>query len=122
MFFFHNLLQTRSDYEFAEILCAIVTLALLIIFFALIVKSHDMFVDYYSFTIPKIFVGIVLAVAVICGLHFNTQKMNVTKLNIKEGYTIFINGVEVDADTINIDEYSNIKVDDKNQYIIITVE
>lgn len=41
---------------------------------------------------------------------------------IENGYVIYINGTEVSANTINIEEYSNITIDKENQFIIITLD
>lgn len=117
-----NFALSRSECEFAESICTIFALIAVIVFFVLIAKSHLTFEDYHPYTFPKFIVGIIWVASIIFGLVFNNEKTNVTQQNLQNGYRVFINGIEVDADTIDIKQYSNIKVDDENKYIIITVK
>lgn len=39
-----------------------------------------------------------------------------------QDYVVYVNGQEVDADTVRIEGFRDVKVDDDNKYIIITVD
>ena len=111
-----------TTFEVIELSLALYAIFLLIVFFILVCKSHSHYVNYDKFTVPKLIVGIFIFCTCLSGIYIYEKRDDALLRNIESGYIIYINGIEVDADTIDINEYSNIKVDDKNQYIIITVE
>lgn len=110
-----------TTWEVLALAASLYAVFLISLLFILIHKSHDLESDYDKFTIPKIIVGIFLLFTCLSRLYICEIKEEVLLKNIESGYFIYLNGIRVEADTIDIMEYSNIKVCDEKKYIIITV-
>jgi len=69
-------------------------------------------------------IGMVLMIVGPCTISYinDTKQQEKIEEDVESGYSVYINGEEVAADTIDIDSYSNIVIDDENKYIIITVD
>lgn len=67
-----------------------------------------------------LFFGGAVVVFFVGALFLENLEQQMEQEAIQQGYIIYINGVEVEANTINIEEYDNVKIDDENGYIIIT--
>lgn len=75
------------------------------------------------------FLLLIMGFVIICGLHdYNTKEIQKIRAESKielenaleNQYEIYVNGIKVDINTIDIDAYDSIKIDDENKYIIIT--
>ena len=67
-----------------------------------------------------VFIGIIAIVGCIffCAI---AKKQNIVKTPswyIEKGYTIYLDGIEVDSEKINVNAY-NYKADDENKYLIL---
>ena len=49
------------------------------------------------------------------------EKKKACDILMQQGYKIFINGMEVDYSTIDMEKYNNFSIDNEKKYIIITV-
>ena len=75
------------------------------------------------------FLCLVIGLTIVCGLcNYSTKEMQKIRAESKmelenaleNQYEIYVNGIKVDINTIDIDAYDNIKIDNENKYIIIT--
>lgn len=70
-----------------------------------------------------LFAIIIVSFIILGFLIIDMQANDIHKIaadNISNGYSVYVNGVEVDAENIHIEDYSHISIDDENRKIILT--
>lgn len=65
------------------------------------------------------FVAVVLMLEILT-VHRKTDKQTVSQTALDKSYSVYVDGVEVDPDNIDISMYSKVRVDDSAQKVYIS--
>lgn len=70
-----------------------------------------------------LFALIIVSCVVLVFSLIDMQESDIHKIaadSISNGYSVYVNGIEVDAENIRIEDYSHISIDDENRKVILT--